>query len=588
MNADVPRAEHPDPQRQRPDWINLNGTWQFEIDAGRNGLERGWSDREPLAGRITVPFCPESQLSGVGHVDFMPAVWYRRRFEVPSSWQGRRVRLHFGAVDFESKVWVNGQLVGGHRGGYAPFCFDVTRHVRFGGENVVVVYAEDDVRTGRQPAGKQSPRHDSFACLYTRVTGIWQTVWLEAVGSTFIRHHTLTGDPFSGVVDVVVETDGPTRGVRLQVAIQAPGGAQVMERPLTGPVTRCSLTIPDPVAWSPGNPQLYDVVLSIVNADGDTVDTLTSYVGLRRIEIDGHRILLNGQSTFLRTVLDQGFYPDGIYTAPSDQALRDDVQRSLDVGFNGARLHEKVFEPRFLYWADRLGYLVTGEYGDWGMDFGQVLAHEAILGEWPEIVRRDVNHPSLILWTPFNETASRVRPHKSEHDALVRSVYQLTKAIDPTRPVIDTSGYCHVVTDVYDVHNYDQDTPAFGERFGKFDGTAAMAWRNVPEEDCDYVDGQPYFVSEYGGIWWDPSALGGEAGWGYGDRPTSEREYVDRYRALTEVLLRNPHICAFCYTQLYDIEQEVNGIYTYDRRAKFDRALMDELRQINQQPAAIE
>ncbi len=588
MTADVPRPEHPDPQRVRPDWITLNGTWQFEIDPGRNGLESGWAERDTLGGRITVPFCPESRLSGVGCVDFMPAVWYRRAFEVPASWRGRRVRLYFGAVDFECKVCVNGQLVGGHLGGYAPCGFDVTPVIQFGGQNTVVVYAEDDVRTGRQPAGKQSTRHGSHGCHYTRVTGIWQTVWLEAVGSTFIRHHTLTGDPFSGRVDVTVETDGTTTGLALRVEIQTSGGPIVAEQPLTGPLTHCQLTIPDPIAWDPGNPHLYDVTLSIIDANGRTVDVLTSYVGLRRFEIDGHRLLLNGRSVFLRMVLDQGYYADGIYTAPSDDALRADVQRSLDIGFNGARLHQKVFEPRFLYWADKLGYLVTGEYGDWGMDFGQTMAHEAMLGEWPEIVRRDVNHPALILWTPFNETSGRVRPFKGEHDALLRNIYHLTQSIDPTRPVIDTSGYCHVVTDVYDVHNYDQDVVSFTKRFGAFDGTGKTAFRNVPHEDCDYVDGQPYFVSEYGGIWWDPDALGGEQGWGYGDRPGSERQYVDRYRALTEVLLNNPHICAFCYTQLYDIEQEVNGVYTYDRGAKFDQPLMDEIRQINQQAAAIE
>ncbi len=588
MSTDIPRPEHPDPQRMRSDWVNLNGPWQFEIDAGRNGLASGWSDRDPLAGRITVPFCPESRLSGVGSVDFMPAVWYRRAFDIPTPWRGRRVRLHFGAVDFDARVWVNGRFVGRHVGGYAPFCFDITSVAKVGGGNTVVVYVEDDPRTGHQPAGKQSTRQGSYGCHYTRVTGIWQTVWLEAVGSTFIRHHVIAGDPVSGLVDMAIETDGPTAGLRLRAEIQTSGPPVVAERALTGLLTHCQLTIPDAIPWGPGNPHLYDVTLSIIDDAGQAVDALTTYVGLRRFEVEGRRLMLNGRTLFLRTVLDQGYYPDGIYTAPSDDALRADVQRSLDVGFNGARLHQKVFEPRFLYWADRLGYLVTGEYGDWGMDFGPTAAHDAMMGEWPEIVRRDVNHPSLIMWTPFNETSSRVRPFKEAHDALLRNVFWLTKAIDPARPVIDTSGYCHVVTDVYDVHNYDQDTSSFAARFGTFDGTAGAAFRNVPNEDCDYIDGQPYFVSEYGGIWWDPSALGGEQGWGYGDRPKSEREYIDRYRALTDVLLNNPHICAFCYTQLYDIEQEVNGIYTYDRQPKFDPSLMDEIRKINQQPAAIE
>jgi beta-galactosidase/beta-glucuronidase len=571
--APVPRPEHPQPQFQRETWTNLNGTWEFVLDPGQSGEDRGLAKGGRFGRKIVVPFCPESQLSGIGMKDFMPCVWYRRSFSLPAAWKGRRVLLHFGAVDHEATVWVNGQLAGGHRGGYSPFCLEVTSLLAEG-ENQVVVRAVDDTRSPLQASGKQSPRLDSYGCVYTRTTGIWQTVWLEAVPATFLRSVRLFPDLDQGKLTVHARVDGPCQDSVLTIRAGAEGRT-VGEAsvPAHGYVV-ATLELAEVRPWEPGNPFLYDLECA-VESQGE-VDQVYSYFGLRKVHIQGLQVRINDRSVFQRLVLDQGFYPDGIYTAPADEALRRDVELSMAMGFNGARLHMKVFEPRFLYWADRLGYLVWGEYPNWGLDYSRPEAVERVLGEWLEVLDRDFNHPAVVGWCPFNETSP------SQNPGLLRTLYRVTRAVDPTRPVIDTSGYVHVETDIYDCHNYDQNPTSFAACFEPF-RTGGEVWRNFAKDDAPY-QGQPYFVSEYGGIWWNPGQQDDKS-WGYGNRPRSEEEFLERYRALTEYLLLHPKMFGFCYTQLYDVEQEVNGLYTYDRRPKFAPEV---IRRINAQRAAIE
>ncbi len=585
----IPRPEHPDPQRFRQTWVNLNGQWDFAIDPGRNGLGAGWLTAKTWPGQqeITVPFCPESRLSGIGNRDFMPAVWYRRTFRVPPEWDGMRVRLHFGAVDFDCRVWVNGRLLGRHVGGYTPFTFEITTALK-GGDNEVVVYAEDDTRTGRQPGGKQSPRYESFGCSYTRVTGIWQTVWLEAVGQGFVREVQVVPSEDLGQISLVAEVDCNVPGCTLYAEAFLEGESVGVWQGPAGTLTAASLPLKRVERWDIGSPTLYDLVIELRDCAGNTLDRLESYFGLRRLEIRDRKIYLNDRPVFLRMVLDQGFWPDGVYTAPSDDELKADIERSMACGFNGARLHEKVFEPRTLYWADRLGYLLAGEMGDWGMNFNEPVAHDAFVAEWAAAVRRDRNRPSVILWTPFNETHGRRfgTVDKNRHDHLLQTVYDLTKQLDPTRPIIDTSGYIHVVTDIYDIHSYEQDPAKFAALFEPLArGAFAEAFRNFPGEDIAYDGAAPYFVSEYGGIWWSPEQAKDAKAWGYGQRPATVEEFLCRFDALNRALLDNPGICGLCYTQLTDVEQEVNGLYTYDRRPKFDLAA---IKRSLAAPAAIE
>ncbi len=354
-----------------------------------------------------------------------------------------------------------------------------------------------------------------------------------------------------------------------------------------------SVDLPAPKLWSTSDPHLYDLVFEL-RRTGECLDRVESYAGLRDFRVEGDRFLLNGEPVFLRLILDQGFYPDGIWTAPSDEALRADIESAQALGFNGARLHQKVFEERFHYWADRLGYLTWGEFADWGLEgmnffppredaVHQERALANHLAEWTEVVERDRNHPSIILWTPFNEV-NRRKGRERLYDRTLRKVYALTKALDPTRPVHDASGWTHVETDVYSVHDYEQDPKRLHDRHA--DGPCDVV---EPREQFGGLPGaayagEPYVVDEYGGTWWEEGAEG-EEGWGYGARPASAEEALARIEALTAVLLENPRMAGFCYTQLTDIEQERNGLYTYERNLKFDAA---RLKAAFGAPAAIE
>jgi beta-galactosidase/beta-glucuronidase len=573
----TPRPEHPRPQLRRDAWLSLNGSWDFDFDFSLSGRERGWQQAPELTQRITVPFCPESRLSGIAHTDFIPAVWYRRSLEIPPDWRSGQVRLHFGAVDYECRAWVNGVAVGRHLGGSSSFHFDITRALT-AQNNELVVEARDDTRSGLQPGGKQSHRLHSHGCHYTRTTGIWQTVWLEAVPAARIEDVRIVADLDGSRFVLNPVFANARQGTRfratLLTSIDSDDIVRQVEAPaLSGAALSVKLDTPRP--WSPADPHLYGLRFELLDASDAVLDTIHSYAGLRKFHLEGHRFFLNNEPIFLRFVLDQGFYPEGIWTAPADRDLHNDIRLSQAAGFNGARLHQKVFEERFHYWADRLGYLTWGEFSDWGLDFGHPGALHNHQREWQEVVLRDRNHPSIVTWTPFNETAGGARAHTEAHHQALRETYELTRALDPNRPCHDTSGYVHVVTDVFTVHDYEQDPQAFAARYANVDPSAPDAAYVSQEEHSIGWDGErPYVVDEYGGTWWvDGSRDEGtdrDAGWGYGNRPASIEEVYQRIEGLTAVLLAQPHIAGYCYTQLTDIEQEQNGIYTYDRRPKFD------------------
>ena len=567
----LPRPEHPQPQMERSAWRSLNGAWQFAFDFGKSGLDRHFERRDALDTTITVPFCPESVLSGVHYTDFIPAVWYARAFTLTPEELSGRVLLHFGAVDYEAHVFVNGEPAGTHRGGYTSFCFDITDLCR-AGENRLSVYAEDDSRSGKQPHGKQCESFDSQGCDYTRTTGIWQTVWLEFVPETYIQSVQYYPNITEGTLLVQAKLCGAgTFTVKASFEGRPCGEASTRAENGFAAVT---LPLSELHLWDVGQGNLYDLTLTFGS------DSVKSYAGMREVRIEGRSVLLNGRPVFQRLVLDQGFYPDGIYTAPDDSALVRDIELSLAAGFNGARLHQKVFEPRFLYHCDRLGYLAWGEMANWGLDYSDPAALEAFLGEWLDAVDRDFNHPSIVGWCPFNETWDR--EGRRQLDSLLAMVYRVTKQLDPTRPCIDTSGNFHVVTDIYDVHDYEQDPASFAAHYEAF--RTGGAFYDAQAARQQYDGKKPMFVSEYGGIKWNPQG-DVEKAWGYGDGPATEEAFIERYRGLTEALLSNPNMFGFCYTQLYDVEQETNGLYTYSREPKFDMAVFHA---INTQPAACE
>lgn len=584
----LPRPEYPRPQMQRQNWQNLNGSWDFAFDYSDSGKDRQWfKNKQVLQHQITVPFCPESRLSGIGETDFMAAVWYRKTIVLERAQLEGRILLHFGAVDYHCEVWVNEQPVGSHDGGYSSFSFDITDQAQEG-ENTLTVYARDDVRSGRQPAGKQSPRYFSYACSYTRTTGIWQTVWLEFVPRTWISNLKINAAWRSRALHLRVNISGDLPDsekstiratLRVPESKEAVAGmscaALIGENRISFQIGKDSELKP----WAPGNPYLYDLTLDLVQGD-KIIDTVESYCGFRDLELRSGGLYINGSPVYQRLILDQGYYPEGIYTAPDDADLKKDIELSLDLGFNGARLHQKVFEPRFLYWADKLGYLVWGEQASWVLDLTSSEGLVNFLPEWLEVMDRDYNHPSLIGWCPLNETWDQNGSRQC--DAVVEQIYLVTKAIDPTRPVIDTSGNYHVRTDIFDIHDYEQNVENFAAKFKPM-AEGGEVYNTYP--DRQLYGGQPYFVSEYGGTWWNPQR---SDGWGYGENPASEEEFAGRYRGLTEILLQNKRICAFCYTQLTDVEQEQNGLYTYDRQPKFSAKIYERIRQTNLAQAAFE
>jgi len=590
----TPRSEYPRPQFVRPDWLCLNGEWEFEIDAADTGWERGLLHR-PLAGRILVPFCPESELSGIGNLDFLNAVWYRRRATVPAEWSGRTAWLHFQAVDYDATVWVNGREVGRHRGGFTPFSCELSG-IAAGGEIEIVVRARDS-HLGPQPRGKQSQRFGNYTCFYPRTTGIWQSVWLEPLPDIHLRRARLTPDIHRGRFRVEQPLNATRRGWTYEAELRNVDRVIAKETvPLTGGFNpEVDLAIPpdERRLWSVEDPFLYSLTLRLRDESGRLVDAVESYAGLRGVRIEGPAILLNEKPVFQRLVLDQGYYPDGLLTAPDEAALIRDIELSQEAGFNGARLHQKVFEERFLYHADRLGYLVWGEFPDWGNENEAPGADHrrfgpSFLTEWLEVLERDYSHPSLIGWCPLNESAQSLTDRIQELDAVTRGMFLATKAADRTRPVLDASGYSHRVaeTDVYDSHDYEQD----GARFA--DNHAGLAqekpYVNASADGLAWslpYRGQPYFVSEFGGIWWNPNSRPEEESWGYGDRPKSIGEFYERFAALCQTLLRNPRMFGYCYTQLTDVFQEQNGIYAFDRSPKFD---LERIRHIQRETAAIE
>lgn len=582
----IPRAEYPRPQFERNAWINLNGEWTYSFDFGGSGLEREWFKSTGFDQKIIVPFCPESKLSGVEYKDFINHMWYHRTISIPQDWANKQILLNFGAVYYKSEIYIDGVFAARHFGGTSSFQVDITPYVKAGQTHNLVVYVESDVRSTHQPSGKQNLQFASYACNYTRTTGIWQTVWMEAVHPEGLQSVQMIPDIDQQQL-IIRPRFYKELGGKLEVTLKDNGKVVSKETVAANSLSTVILPVKKMKTWSPENPFLYDVELRVIDKAGNVVDEVKSYAGMRKVHIEGKKIYLNNQPYYQRLVLDQGFYPDGIWTAPSDEALKKDIQLSMEAGFNGARLHQKVFEERFYYWADKLGYLTWGEASSWGMDCNDIETARNFITEWTEIVERDRNHPSILIWTPTNE---EFWPDRVQYPRLMQDLYKLTKAIDPTRPFHGTSGGSHIATDIWTVHNYEQD-PAKLKELLYNDGKLMEApkWeiqlmpKNIGFNGLKYTDqytfpqykhDMPYLIDEFGGIKWNPSQQMESAqntSWGYGEPPHSLEEFYAHLEGLVNTVLSlSDHVWGYCYTQLTDVEQEQNGIYYYDRSPKFD------------------
>lgn len=561
---ELPRAEYPRPQFERQEWINLNGTWDFEFDFGKSGMDRELFKAGSLSQEITVPFCPESELSGIGHTDFINCVWYRRDISIPEEWNGKNIYLNFGAVDYAAEIFIDGILAGRHYGGSSSFSIDLSGHVEAGKIHNLVIRVEDNQRSGEQSVGKQCSTFNSAGCFYTRTTGIWQTVWMEAVDRHGLKRVTMRPDIDQCQLMVMPEFYSES-DCTLEVSVKD-NGKTVARKSVPCSNHACIVfPLKKMKLWSPEDPFLYDMDFHVKDAGGNVLDHVKSYAGMRKIHISDGKVYLNNREYFQRLVLDQGFYPDGIWTAPSDEALRHDIELAKAAGFNGARLHQKVFEERYFYWADRLGYLTWGEGPSYGMNVNNEIAARNFLSEWLEIVVRDRNHPSLVTWTPFNETWDS---QDGTYPRFVRDIYAETKAADPTRPINDASGDDHVMTDIWSVHNYEQDGDKLKEQLALTEGREPYR-HSYEKEFLAVYGGQPYILDEFGGIgWMSPEER--KHSWGYGNLPQTEEEFYSRLDKMVKAVASLEHIAGFCYTQLTDVEQEKNGIYKYDRTEKLD------------------
>lgn len=583
---------HPRPQLTRERWTDLCGSWQFVHDDANEGLTQGWVDRPELFDRtITVPFPPESEASGIGDPAMHPVVWYRRTVQLAPEDQSGRLLLHFGAVDYSAHVWVNGQLVAQHEGGHTPFSADITTVLREG-EQEIVVRAEDQPRDLTQPRGKQYWEEQPRRIWYHRTTGIWQPVWLEPVAETYITEVRWTPDLERGMLGLQVRLNQhPAKPLRLGVRLSLRGvtladDVYTVERAEIRrdiALESSGLTMSrEHLLWSPRFPNLIDAELTVLDGE-ETLDEALSYAGVRSAGFSNGRFLLNGRPYYLRLVLEQGYWPQSHIAAPSNEALRREVELTKSLGFNGVRIHQKVEDPRFLYWCDKLGLLVWGEMAN-AYVFSPT-AVERLTREWMDVLQRDYSHPCIVTWVPLNESwgvPSLERDPAQQN--YVRALYHLTKALDPTRPVIGNDGWEHLASDVWGVHDYAIDGETIRERYGTPEAVERTLYETQPHYRTIVLPeyhrkGEPVVLTECGGISYAPAP--GERWFGYGT-VSDPASFLEKYEDIIGAILDCPTIAGFCYTQLTDTEQETNGLLLTDRSPKLD---VEAVRAINRRPS---
>ena len=571
---------YPRPQLRRTSWMSLNGGWDFALDrAGR------WTQPHHVEWQtgIQVPFAPEAPASGIGDTSFFRACWYRRTLDAPPLDPRSRLILHFGAVDYEARVWVNGSLVGAHRGGYTPFSFDVSPWMTDPDRAAleIVVRADDDPLDLAKPRGKQDWQLEPHSIWYPRTTGIWQTVWLEQVPATSIGWVRWTPNLERWEIGLAAALAGADReGLRLRVLLEGPSGliADDTYGVINGEVHR-RIALSDPgvddyrneLLWCPESPTLIKARLELWGERGELLDSVTSYTALRSIATQRERIVLNNRPYVLRLVLDQGYWPAGGLTAPSDAHLRADVQLARDMGFNGVRKHQKVEDPRYLYWADVLGLLVWEEMPSAYRFTRQSV--ERVVEEWTAAITRDYSHPCIVAWVPVNESWGVPNlPDNPAERHYVQALYHLTRTLDPTRPVIGNDGWESVATDIVGIHDYDHDAERLQRRYHGDQEVPRIFRRERPGGRLLVLEGDktaelPIVLSEFGGIALSPAG----GAWGY-SRAQGPEDYACRYERLMTAIHSIGLFSGFCYTQFADTYQEANGLLTADRSPKIPLA----------------
>ncbi|MDB5763419.1 MAG: glycosyl hydrolase family 2, barrel domain protein [Herminiimonas sp.] len=568
---------YPRPQLVREHWQSLNGLWKFTFD--NNNEYKNPSDPINWSNQILVPYPPESETSGIGDRGFHRVCWYERDFEIKAL--GERVVLHFGAVDYRAQVWINGFLVTEHEGGHTPFSADITHALNASGRQTVTVCAEDDPHDLAKPRGKQDWQLEPHSIWYPRTTGIWQTVWLERVPGTYIQK--LRWTPHFDGFEIGCETfiNGDLKD-DLTVEVRISHGDKILADDvykIIGGETHRKIALSDPgiddsrneLLWSPERPTLLDAQITLRQGER-VLDQVRSYTALRSVNVNRDRFMLNGRPYQLRLVLDQGYWPDTLLTAPSDDALKKDVELAKAMGFNGVRKHQKIEDPRYLYWADKLGLLVWEEMPSAYRFSPQAVTR--LVREWIEVIDRDYSHPCVIVWVPFNESWGVPNLTSTQaHRNAVEALYHMTRTLDSTRPVIGNDGWEASATDILGIHDYDCDPAGLLSRYGSATQTQELFDRRRPGGRILTLDGyphrgQPIMLTEFGGIAYTKNpAPGASKDWGY-SKASDDNELFENYQKLLEVVNNTTIFSGYCYTQFADTFQEANGLLYADRTPK--------------------
>ncbi len=588
------RSEYPRPQFVRKDWQNLNGEWAFAFDDKDMGKRDQWFIKpEVFDKKIQVPFVYQTKLSGINSQEIHDIVWYQKQFNWTEN-PNKRCLLHFGAVDYQAEVYVNGLLAGTHTGGHTPFSLDISQLVKEN-DNILTVRVQDFHDSEEIPRGKQFWKPESSSIWYTNTTGIWQTVWLEPVEEFFIKNVKFTPNIDNGTVDIAIKINKLAANQYIRYSISFKGELlvedviKVATQEIIRTVDIYDKTIfrsnfhGDGWTWSPRTPNLFDVELELEDQQKSILDHVSSYFGMRKVHTENGMVFLNNQPFYQKLVLDQGYWPDGLLTAATDEDFKKDIQLAKDMGFNGCRKHQKIEDPRFLYWADQMGYIVWGECASTISYSPDAVTN--LTNEWFEIIERDYNHPSIITWVPLNESWGVPEIHSNkQQQSFSQGIYYMLHALDRTRLVISNDGWEMTETDICAIHNYSHGQKNEINKYNHFrktlknvEGLVHMPpgkWA-IFAEGFEYK-GQPILLTEFGGIGYK---VNGQVGWGY-TTVENDDQYLEDYKRIMDAIYDSEALWGYCYTQLTDVEQEINGILTYDRQPKVD---LEKIKEINEQ-----
>lgn len=570
----IPRSEHPRPDFERDNWMCLNGEWDFSLDEKK-------FDRT-----IIVPFAFETELSGIGDKEFHKMVWYRKTFKLPERMKAKRVILHFGAVDYACDLWVNGTYIREHKGGQTSFSADITEAVAADDENVIELKVFDDYEDMEMPRGKQFWEQESRGIFYTRTTGIWQSVWIEAVEPLYLESCYITPEFDDKCVcfEYRLSKNGAS-AVEFSIAFEGkfaacvsavPNGKKGMVKVQLDQTGLKSWNFEEELAWTPETPRLFDVEIRTYDEKGVT-DLVRTYFGMRKVSIDNGKFMLNNREYYQKLVLDQGYWEESLLTAPSDEAFIKDIELTKAMGFNGVRKHQKVEDPRYLYHADRLGLLVWGELGSAYLYSREYAGR--MYTEWIEAVKRDYNHPCIVAWTPLNESwgVQEIKADKYQQ-AHCNALMYMIKSVDTSRVVIDNDGWEHTCGDLLTIHDYTASGKVLKKHFESLEAVLSLCpgRRSLFADGWSY-QGQPVLLTEFGGVRYVPGTEVKHS-WGYCDASSAE-EFADKYAEIMKAVHESPVIQGYCYTQLTDVEAEENGLLTYQRGLKMP---LEKIRAINE------